>query len=78
MILKNSLTVRQAEDKTKEISIRTHKRLLHIDPEIKELEEKMVGILGTKVKITKSGGGGRIIIEYYSDEELNNILSKIS
>ncbi|MFA4817937.1 MAG: ParB/RepB/Spo0J family partition protein [Parcubacteria group bacterium] len=78
LILKNSLTVRQTEDKTKEISVRTHKRVLHIDPEIKELENKLVGILGTKVKITKSGGGGRIIIEYYSDEELNNILSKIS
>lgn len=78
LILKNSLTVRQTEDKTKEISVRTHKRVLHVDPEIKELENKLVGILGTKVKITKSGGGGRITIEYYSDEELNNILSKIS
>lgn len=77
MILKNSLTVRQTEDKTKEISVRTHKRVLRIDPETKELENKLVGILGTKVKITKSGGGGRITIEYYSDEELNNILSKI-
>jgi len=78
MILKNSLTVRQTEDKTKEISVRTHKRVIHVDPETKELENKLVGILGTKVKITKSGGGGRITIEYYSDEELNNILSKIS
>jgi ParB family transcriptional regulator, chromosome partitioning protein len=78
LILKNSLTVRQTEDKTKEISVRTHKRVLNIDPEIKELENKLVGILGTKVKVTKSGGGGKITIEYYSDEELNNILSKIS
>jgi ParB family transcriptional regulator, chromosome partitioning protein len=78
LILKNNLTVRQAEDKTKEISVKSHKRLMHIDPEIKELENKLVGILGTKVKVTKSGGGGRITIEYYSDEELNNILSKIS
>lgn len=78
MILKSNLTVRQTEDKTKEISVRTHKRMIHIDPETKELENKLAEILGTKVKVTKSGGGGRITIEYYSDEELNNILSKIS
>lgn len=78
MILKSNLTVRQTEDKTKEISVRTHKRVIYIDPETKELENKLVGILGTKVKITRSGGGGRITIEYYSDEELQNILNKIS
>lgn len=77
MILKNSLTVRQTEDKTREISVRTHKRMIHIDPETKELENKLVGILGTKVKVTKSGGGGRIMIEYYSDEELQSILDKL-
>ncbi|MDO9230928.1 MAG: hypothetical protein Q7U36_00395 [bacterium] len=29
------------------------------------------------IKIKKSGGGGQIVIEYYSKEELNNILGKI-
>jgi ParB family transcriptional regulator, chromosome partitioning protein len=78
LILKNNLTVRQTEDKTKEVSVRAHKRIVNIDPEVKDLENKLMGILGTKVKLTKSGGGGKIIIEYYSDEELNNILGKIS
>jgi ParB family transcriptional regulator, chromosome partitioning protein len=78
LIIKNNLTVRQVEDKTKEVSVRSHKRTMSVDPEIKELENKLVGILGTKVKVTKSGGGGKIVIEYYSDEELNNILNKIS
>lgn len=77
MILKSNLTVRQTEDKTKEISVRTHKRVIHIDPEMKEVENKLVEILGTRVKVVKSGGGGKIVIEYYSQEELNNILSKI-
>lgn len=77
MIIKNSLTVRQTEDKTKEISVKSHKRIVNIDPEIKELENKLTGIFGTKVKVTKSGGGGKIIVDYYSKEELDNILSKV-
>lgn len=77
MIVKNNLTVRQAEDKTKEISVKMHKRVVNIDPEIKELENKLMGIFGTKVKIAKSGSGGRIILDYYSPEELNSILGKI-
>ncbi|HRZ95179.1 MAG TPA: ParB/RepB/Spo0J family partition protein [Candidatus Moranbacteria bacterium] len=78
MILKNKLTVKQTETKTKEFSVKTHKRTLHIDPEIKQIEDELSQKLGTKVKLTKSGGGGRIIVEYYSQEELNNILDKIA
>ncbi len=77
MILKNNLTVRQTEDKVKEISVRSHKRQTSINPEIKELENKLVGALGTKVKVVKFGGGGKIIIEYYSSEDLDGILEKI-
>ncbi len=78
MIIKQNLTVRQVEDKTKEVSVRSHKRTVNTDPEIKNLESKLMGALGTKVKVTKSGGGGKIIIEYYSEEELDNIIGKIS
>lgn len=78
LILKNNLTVRQTESKTKEVSVRTHKRMVNIDPELKEMEEKLTGIFGTRVKISRSGEGGKIVIEYYSKEELDGILSKIS
>ena len=78
MIIKQNLTVRQVEDKTKEVSVRSHKRTVNTDPEIKNLENKLMGALGTKVKVTKSGGGGKIVIEYYSEEELKSILNKIS
>lgn len=77
MILKNSLTVRQTEDKTKEISVKTHTRQVSIDPEIKRIEDILAGALGTKVKVAKAGEGGKIMIDYYSKEELNNILSKV-
>ena len=75
LILKNSLTVRQAEDKTREISVRTHKRTVSKDPEIKKIEDDLIAKLGTKVKLSKSGSGGRIIIDYYSKEELDNLIS---
>ncbi len=77
MILKNNWTVRQAENKTKEVSVRTHKRNVAVDPEIKQKEEEISQKLGTKAKISRSGGGGRIVIDYYSKEELDNIISKI-
>lgn len=77
MIVKNNLTVRQTEDKTKEISVKTHTRQVSVDPEIKRIEDLLAGALGTKVKVSKSGTGGKIMIDYYSKEELNNILSKV-
>ncbi|MFA7209746.1 MAG: ParB/RepB/Spo0J family partition protein [Parcubacteria group bacterium] len=77
MILKNSLTVRQAEDKTKEISVKKHTRHVVVDLEAKRIEDMLAGTLGTKVKLAKSGTGGKIVIDYYSQEELNNILSKV-
>lgn len=77
MIIKNSLTVRQTEEKTREVAVKNHKRKITIDPEIKSLEDELGGALGTKVKIKKSGGGGQIVIEYYSKEELGNIIEKI-
>lgn len=77
MILKDKLTVRQTETRTNEISVRTHKRKVSIDPEVKNAEDNFSAILGTKVKIKKVGAGGRIIIEYYSQEELDGILGKI-
>jgi ParB family transcriptional regulator, chromosome partitioning protein len=78
LILKNSLTVRQTEEKTKEVSVRTHKRHLNINPVIKNIEDRLNGILGTKVKLTQSGQGGKIILDYYSEEELNSLLQKFS
>lgn len=78
LILKNNLTVRQVEDKTKDIVVKSHKRSVHQDPEVKVLEEKLIAIFGTKVKVTRSGEGGKIMIDYYSQEDLNSILTKIS
>jgi ParB family transcriptional regulator, chromosome partitioning protein len=76
MILKDRLTVRQIEEKARSVSVRPHKRTLVKDPEIKQAEDVIGAALGTKVKITKSGEGGKIVVEYYSPEELKSILSR--
>jgi len=79
LIVKNNWTVRQAENKIKDISEKTHIRKITADPEIKELEDKLSAAMGTKVKVTKSGGeGGRVIIDYYSNEELNKLIASLS
>jgi len=40
----------------------------------KDLEEKMISVIGTKVNINqKSKGKGKIEIEYYSNDELERI-----
>lgn len=79
LILKENLTVRQVEDKVREVTVSTHKRRIGAtvqDPYFKEKEEQIAQALGTKVQIKKSGGGGKIIIDFYSREELENIINK--
>ena len=44
---------------------------------IKELEEKLISTLGTRVKIRYSRGKGAIIINFFSDEELDRLLENL-
>lgn len=78
LILKSNLTVRQVEEKTREVSVKSYNRSKSVDPETKKLEEELVGMLGTKVRVNKSGDGGKIVIEYYSQEDLDSLLEKMS
>jgi len=78
LIIKNNLTVRQTESKSQEVSVKAHKRITNRDPRLQEIENQLTGNLGTKVKIISSKKGGKIMIEYYSDEELGNLVAKIS
>jgi ParB family chromosome partitioning protein len=42
-----------------------------------EFESKLRSTLGTKVTLQRGRKGGRIVIEYYSDEEFSSIYEKI-
>lgn len=75
-ILKSNLSVRKTEDVTRQIK----KGLGYagpLDPSLIEKEDLMRSALGTKVKIDQRGKKGRITIEFYSPEELNQIVRKI-
>jgi len=47
------------------------------DLELAEQEERLRNALNTKVTINKKGGGGTVTIDFYSGEELNEIIAKI-
>jgi ParB family transcriptional regulator, chromosome partitioning protein len=47
------------------------------DAEIERVEEDLRRSLGTKVTLARSRKGGRIIIEYYSDEELGQLYDRL-
>ncbi len=79
LIIKEELTVRETEDKAREVSVRSHLRTAREKaPELAAKEEWLTEQLGTKVKIQTKGKGGKITIEYYSNEELNGILGRLA
>jgi ParB family chromosome partitioning protein len=46
-------------------------------PETRELETRLRETLGTKVNLYRSRRGGRIVIHFFSEEELNAIYEAI-
>lgn len=77
-ILKSDLTVRQTEGEVKKVRVKTHFRTVEKDLEVEAKEDSLRKALGTKVTITKKGQGGQISIEYYSQEELNNLIDQLT
>ena len=77
IILKN-LSVRAAESLGRQVMGVVKKvKENALDPESKALESRLEEFFGTRVKLAKTGNRGKILIEFYSPEELNAILDKI-
>jgi ParB family chromosome partitioning protein len=47
------------------------------DPDLERVEADLRERLGTKVSLSRSRKGGRIVIEYYSDEELARLYERL-
>ena len=47
------------------------------DPDLERVEEDLRRSLGTKVRLARSRRGGRIVIDYFSDEELGRIYERL-
>lgn len=80
-IFDEKLSVREVEkiirnmQKPKE-EVKEEQTILHNEVIYKDLEEQMKRLLGTKVSINrKNENQGKIEIEYYSEEELDRIIS---
>lgn len=78
IIIKNSYSVRQTEELVKKYSgDRETKSPPKIKaPEIKALEERIQDKLGMRVNLDHRGNKGKIIIHYYSNEELNSLIDR--
>jgi len=78
LIVKKGLSVREAEALAHALKSPPKEKKARLSHELKSVEERLRKALGTKVSIVSKAKGGRIVIEYYSAEELDRILEKIS
>jgi len=80
LILKNGLSVRAAEEKVKSVTVKSYKRknTKRDDPAIQDMENRLQEKLKTKVQIKKSGRSGKVVIEFYSEEELGKIVKLLN
>ncbi len=80
-IIKHNLTVRHAENLVREfkggVEIK-RKKVVEAEAPQKKLTHDLGEYLGTKVNIYKTAKGGKLQIEYYSDEELARLYAQIT
>ena len=81
-VVKERLSVRECEELVRQTPARTSRskkrpRQYEYSTQENHLIESMQRRLGTKVDLRKSAKGGRVIIHYYSPEELDRIVNRI-
>jgi ParB family chromosome partitioning protein len=78
-IVQAGLTVRDAEALAKRLARpATTRRLPRRAPELTALADRLQSSLGTRVDLTKGRKGGRLTIHFYSDEELDILIERLS
>jgi len=73
----NKWSVRQLEEAAGQWQPRVARRKRIADPHVKALEQELRQRLGTKVTLAPRKRGGRLVIEYFSPEDLGRILSAL-
>jgi ParB family chromosome partitioning protein len=79
-VIKNGMNVRQTEDLVRKFSGEKTKNQPvepRISADVKDLENELRTILGTKVTLKHSDQGGTVTIHYYSQEELESLIDRI-
>jgi ParB family chromosome partitioning protein len=83
LAISRGLSVRQVEELARRLRegggpARTATATRPADAEIERVEDDLRRALGTKVRLARSRRGGRIIIEWYSDEELGRLYERLT
>ncbi|HHV74541.1 MULTISPECIES: ParB/RepB/Spo0J family partition protein [unclassified Thermoanaerobacterium] len=76
-IVDKNLNVRDTENLIKEVTSSKKKKRKESDAYIKEIEDNFCRFFGTKVKIIHGKNRGKILIEYYGDEDLSRLAELI-
>jgi ParB family chromosome partitioning protein len=81
-VIDQGLSVRQAEELVRRLReprqpSEAPPAARRLDPDLERVEEDLRRRLGTKVSLSRSRKGGRIVIEYYSDEELGRLYERL-
>jgi ParB family chromosome partitioning protein len=80
-VIGQELSVRQTEElvrRLREPKPQPVEAAARDDPDLERVEEDLRRALGTKVSLARSRRGGRIVIEYYSDEELGRLYERLT
>jgi ParB family chromosome partitioning protein len=81
VVVGRGLSVRQTEEMVRRLRERpaaANEKVTDSDANMDRLEEDLRRALGTKVVLARSRKGGRIVIEYYSDEELSRLFDRLT
>jgi len=78
LILQKGLSVRQAEDFIKKSKGRGKPKKAIPDAYMQSLADSLKRSLGTKVDIVKKGKQGKLVIHFYSNDELDRLLELLS
>lgn len=80
VVLEQGLSVRQTEElvRRKRETPAPARRRTEISGDLADLEAQLRGLLATKVAISRTRRGGRLTIDFYSDEELDRIYAIIT
>jgi ParB family chromosome partitioning protein len=80
VVLERQLSVRQTEElvRRKRAEPPTPRQRQALSHDLQDLEAQLRGMLATKVGIVRTRRGGRLVIDFYSDEELDRLYSIIT
>ena len=78
LVLERRLSVRQTEELVRRKRTAPAPRHADLTSDLADLEAQLRGILATKVGIVRTRRGGRLVIEFYSDEELDRLYGVIT